>query len=69
MKYFTFWLIFAVLFLGLMGLTASDAPDKSIPLGLPSIQYPENNPQTPEKIALGDKLFNDKRFSANNSWI
>ena len=63
MKIFTFWLITVVLFLGLIGLTASETPDKSIPLGLPSIQYPENNPQTPEKIALGEKLFNDKRFS------
>jgi cytochrome c peroxidase len=43
---------------------ASDTPDKSVLLGLPAVQYPENNPQTPEKITLGDKLFNDKRFSA-----
>jgi cytochrome c peroxidase len=33
------------------------------PLGLPPIPYPEDNPQTAAKIALGDKLFNDKRFS------
>jgi cytochrome c peroxidase len=32
-------------------------------LGLPPVLYPEDNPQTPEKIALGDKLFNDTRFS------
>jgi cytochrome c peroxidase len=63
MKYFTFWLLPVLLFIGLMALFASDTPDESVPLGLPSIQYPENNPQTPEKIALGDKLFNDKRFS------
>ncbi|MBI9091235.1 MAG: cytochrome-c peroxidase [Desulfobacterium sp.] len=25
--------------------------------------YPAANPQTPEKIALGEKLFNDQRFS------
>lgn len=25
---------------------------------------PADNPQTPEKIALGEKLFNDKRFSS-----
>ena len=34
------------------------------PLGLPPAPIPANNPQTPEKIALGDKLFNDKRFSS-----
>ncbi len=33
------------------------------PLGLPEIPIPENNPQSPEKIALGQKLFEDKRFS------
>jgi cytochrome c peroxidase len=33
-------------------------------LGLPPVPIPANNPQTPEKIALGDKLFNDKRFSS-----
>jgi cytochrome c peroxidase len=32
-------------------------------LGLPPVPVPADNPQTPEKIALGDKLFNDKRFS------
>ena len=34
------------------------------PLGLPPVPVPEDNPQTTEKIALGDKLFNDKRFSS-----
>jgi len=27
------------------------------------VPYPQENPQTPEKIALGEKLFNDTRFS------
>ncbi|HEY6641089.1 cytochrome-c peroxidase [Povalibacter sp.] len=36
----------------------------SQPLGLPPVPVPSDNPQTPEKIALGDKLFNDKRFSS-----
>ena len=35
------------------------------PLGLPPVPIPANNPQTPAKIALGDKLFNDTRFSAD----
>lgn len=34
------------------------------PLGLPPLVIPEDNPQTPEKIALGEKLFNDTRFSS-----
>jgi cytochrome c peroxidase len=33
------------------------------PLGLPPVPVPADNPQTPEKIALGKKLFEDKRFS------
>jgi cytochrome c peroxidase len=37
------------------------------PLGLPPIPIPQDNPQTPEKIALGDKLFNDKRFSSTGA--
>jgi len=38
---------------------AGDAPT----LGLPAVPVPGDNPQTPEKIALGDKLFHDARFS------
>ncbi len=34
------------------------------PLGLPELDIPANNPQTPAKIALGDKLFHDQRFSS-----
>lgn len=34
------------------------------PLGLPPVPIPAENPQTPDKIALGDRLFNDKRFSS-----
>lgn len=34
------------------------------PLGLPSVPVPADNPMTAEKIALGDKLFHDTRFSA-----
>ena len=34
------------------------------PLGLPPVPVPGNNPMTPEKIALGDKLFHDERFSS-----
>lgn len=34
------------------------------PLGLPPVPIPAGNPQTPEKIKLGEKLFNDQRFSS-----
>jgi cytochrome c peroxidase len=36
-------------------------------LGLPSLNIPADNPQTPEKIALGKQLFNDKRLSADGT--
>jgi len=32
-------------------------------LGLPEVPIPVDNPQTPEKVALGDRLFHDTRFS------
>ena len=35
----------------------------TIPLGLPPVPIPDNNPQTEAKIKLGDKLFHDTRFS------
>ena len=34
------------------------------PLGLPPVPIPADNQQTPEKIQLGEKLFNDQRFSS-----
>ncbi|HNR23207.1 MAG TPA: cytochrome c peroxidase [Steroidobacteraceae bacterium] len=44
--------------------TAAAAGTAGPALGLPPVPVPADNPQTAEKIALGDKLFNDKRFSA-----
>lgn len=37
------------------------------PLGLPDVPIPKNNPQTAEKIELGEKLFHDKRFSSTGT--
>jgi len=37
------------------------------PLGLPPVPIPKDNPQTPEKIQLGEKLFKDKRFSSTGT--
>jgi cytochrome c peroxidase len=34
------------------------------PLGLPAVPVPADNPMTPAKVALGDRLFHDPRFSA-----
>jgi cytochrome c peroxidase len=34
------------------------------PLGLPPVPIPSNNPQSEAKIALGNKLFHDLRFSS-----
>ncbi|MFU8787946.1 MAG: cytochrome-c peroxidase [Methylobacter sp.] len=41
--------------------------DENKLLGLPPVPIPANNPQTPAKIALGDKLFHDKRLSADGT--
>jgi cytochrome c peroxidase len=56
--------LFAVLAAaGLAGAAlAADAASKP-PLGLPPVPIPADNLQTAEKIALGDKLFDEKRFS------
>ncbi len=35
------------------------------PLGLPPVPIPKDNLQTPAKIALGDRLYHDVRFSAD----
>jgi cytochrome c peroxidase len=45
-------------------LAIGHAAVAAAPLGLPPVPVPADNPQTPEKIALGDKLFHDERFSA-----
>ena len=59
----TRWLLAAGLLLGVADLYAQKAPEP-VPLGLPPLLVPAHNPQTSEKIALGNKLFNDKRFSS-----
>ncbi|NOR79411.1 MAG: photosynthetic protein synthase I [Methyloprofundus sp.] len=39
-----------------------------VPLGLPAVPVPANNPVTAAKIALGRKLFYDRRLSLNNTF-
>jgi cytochrome c peroxidase len=46
-----------------LGAAAGEMAEQP-PLGLPPVPVPEDNPQTPEKITLGEKLYNDKRFSS-----
>ena len=38
-----------------------------VPLGLPPVVDPPDNPTTPEKVALGDRLFHDVRFSSTGT--
>lgn len=52
---------------GLLLITPAGAGDEqggSNLLGLPPVPIPADNPQTPAKIALGESLFNDERFSS-----
>ena len=37
------------------------------PLGLPDLEVPSDNPMTPEKVALGKKLYFDRRLSYDNT--
>jgi cytochrome c peroxidase len=46
---------------------ATVAPAPPIPLGLPPVPWPEDNPYTAEKAALGRWLFFDKRLSSDGS--
>ena len=41
------------------------AGDVAVPLGLPALHVPAANPQIPAKAALGERLFHDRRFSAD----
>ncbi|MFH1843927.1 MAG: cytochrome c peroxidase [bacterium] len=54
----------AGILLGAFAAQSDPAEDANPRLGLPPVPIPEDNPQTPAKIALGDKLFHDKRFSS-----
>ena len=47
-----------------LGAMAFAAMVSAAPLGLPEVPVPADNPMTPAKIALGDKLFHDDRFSS-----
>ena len=56
------------LLMALVGFTALAAGRSGAePLGLPPVPIPADNPQTPEKIALGNTLFHDARFSGDGT--
>ena len=63
MKRIVFLVLVAAGLLGAVAVLGTDEPAAGPPLGLPPVPIPDDNPQTPEKIALGDKLFHDTRFS------
>lgn len=49
------------------GISHSAQTSKDDLLGLPALEVPKDNPITKEKVALGEKLFNDKRFSSTGT--
>ncbi len=57
-----FALLFAVGLLGAIAVFGGDSAENPL-LGLPPVPIPDDNPQTPEKIALGEKLYREERFS------
>ena len=50
--------------LAALATAASQPPGEMPPLGLPPVPQMGNNPQSEAKVALGDKLFHDERFSS-----
>ncbi len=44
-----------------------EAEEYPVPLGLPELIIPEDNPITPEKVVLGKKLYFDRRLSADDT--
>lgn len=44
------------------------APIRQLPLGLPPVPVPADNPLTVEKVSLGRKLFYDRRLSLNDTF-
>jgi cytochrome c peroxidase len=61
-KRFSFVLVLAG-FLATGIAAADNAAPQQPPLGLPPVPYPDGKPPGADKIALGEKLFNDTRFS------
>jgi cytochrome c peroxidase len=65
MRKTAFVVLFGAGLLAVAGVLSDAGQEASPPLGLPHVPIPEDNPQTPEKIALGEKLYMEKRFSTD----
>lgn len=61
--------LIATVSFALLAPTLVFAADKpvGVPLGLPAVPVPANNPQTAEKIELGRQLYFDTRLSSDNT--
>jgi cytochrome c peroxidase len=58
--------VFASLTAAVLVVSESHGLLAAEPAGLPPVLHPNDNPSTPEKIALGKQLFFDGRLSADN---
>ncbi len=56
-----------LLTLATAGVLWTSAATGAPPLGLPPVPVPADNPITPEKARLGERLFHEKRFSADGT--
>lgn len=59
--------VFALVFSFGVSISPAEEAVIKIPAGLPPIDFPEDNPPTAEKIALGKQLYFDKRLSRDNT--
>lgn len=59
-------ILFAIMFMVFVMFSATTRASAP-PIGLPEVPVPADNPQDPGKVLLGEKLFNDKRFSADGT--
>lgn len=53
--------------IALVAYVAACAPAHQAPLGLPPVEHPPDNPPSETKVALGRKLFFDRRLSVNGT--
>ena len=63
MRKIAFVVLLGASLLAVSGILVFAGQEPAPPLGLPPMPVPDDNPQTVAKIALGDKLFHETRFS------
>ncbi len=63
MRKWYFAVLLGAVLVAAAGALGDAGQETNAPLGLPPLPVPEDNPQTPKKIALGEQLFHDMRFS------